>query len=259
MRYEDVYWRNYDDNGFDASHLGSSAGMQWNTPTIIDNARKMKQLILEYAVKPRQPLGPLFPDKKPEELDIEDSMIYEKANPAVKKPVAEVATHFYDHLFVWGNSIRNSEKKYNMGRQAFFVEVEVDPDTGETEIKKVVVARDCGRIINPHSCDQQLYGVYQGLGRANTEVIYRDPRTGRRLNTNLIDYPQLMMNDIPSIAIEKIETGLGYGSYGLIGIGESAGCGPCAITGPAIFNAIGKHIDSFPTTPDKVLKALGKI
>ena len=55
-----------------------------------------------------------------------------------------------------------------MGRQAYFAEVEVDPDTGEVDIKKVVVARDCGRVFNPDSCDQQLYGVYQGLGRSCT-------------------------------------------------------------------------------------------
>jgi len=85
-----------------------------------------------------------------------------------------------------------------------------------------VVARDCGRIFNPDSCDQQLYGVYQGLGRSSTEVVYRDPRTGFRLNDNLIDYPQLTMNDIESVDIEKIETGLGYGPYGMIGLGESA-------------------------------------
>jgi xanthine dehydrogenase molybdenum-binding subunit len=67
------------------------------------------------------------------------------------------------------------------------------------------------------------------------------------------------MNDIESVDIEKIETGLGYGPYGMIGLGESAACCTMTITGPAIYNAIGKYVDSFPTTPDKVLKALGKI
>jgi CO/xanthine dehydrogenase Mo-binding subunit len=270
MRFEDVYWKNYDDMGFDASLIGSSAGLQWNVPVLVRAARKMKQQILEYAVSPTQQAagalypdkkpvdGTLFPGKKPEELDIKNSEIFEKAYPKNRKPVVELAKLFDDQVFVWDFGKFVDEKKYIMGRQAYFVEVEVNPETGETLIKKVVIARDCGKVINPDSCDQQLYGVYQGLGRANTEVIYRDPRTGVRLNTNLIDYPQLTMNDIESIGIEKIETGLGYGPYGLIGIGESAGCSPCAITGPAIHNAIGKYIDSYPTTPDKVLKALGK-
>ena len=260
LRYEDVNWKNNDDPGFDVAGLGSSSGLLRNSPPLIRASRKLKTTILECAVSPRMGiLGPLFPGKKAEELDIRDSEIFEKANPDNRKPASSVAVYFSPQLFAWDSSTINTEKKYIMGRQAYFVEVEVDPDTGETEIKKVVVARDCGRIFNPDSCDQQLYGVYQGLGRSGTEVVYRDPRTGVKLNDNLIDYPQLTMNDIESVDIEKIETGLGYGPYGMIGLGESASCCTMTITGPAIYNAIGKYIDSFPTTPDKVLRALGKI
>jgi CO/xanthine dehydrogenase Mo-binding subunit len=225
----------------------------------------MKQQILEHAVKPNYfpqiglRINPLFPDKKPEELDLHNSEIFEKANPANRKPVKALAQYFSSQLFAWDSSVRNEEKKYIMTRQAYFLEVEVDPETGETTIKKVVIARDCGKVINPDSCDQQLYGVYQGLGRSCNEVIYHDPRTGVKLNDNLLDYPQYTMNDIDSIDIHKIETGLGYGPYGLVGLGESGAVCTCALSGPAIYNAIGKYVDSFPTTPDKVLKALGKI
>jgi CO/xanthine dehydrogenase Mo-binding subunit len=264
MRYEDVNWKNADDPGFDVAPLGSSSGLLRNSPPLVRAARKLKQTILECAVKPRMGmmgpvLGAIFLNKKADELDVRDGEIFEKANPANRKPVSSVAAFFANELFAWDTSAVNKEKKYIMGRQAYFVEVEVDPDTGEVEFKKVVVARDCGRVFNPDSCDQQLYGVYQGLGRSGTEVVYRDPRTGIRLNDNLIDYPQLTMNDIESVEIEKIETGLGYGPYGMIGLGESASCCTMTITGPAIYNAIGKYVDSFPTTPDKVLKALGKI
>jgi CO/xanthine dehydrogenase Mo-binding subunit len=264
MRYEDVHWRPHDDPGFDAQVVGGSSGMVWNVPTLVRAARKMKQVILEYAVKPRLPfLGTaspaLFADKKPEELDVKNSEIFEKTNPENRRTVAELAALFSNEMFAWDSHPRNMERKYRMARQAYFVEVEVDPETGQTDIKKVVVARDCGKVINPDSCDQQLYGVYQGLGRSSNETIYHDPRTGAKLNDNLIDYPQLTMNDIGSIEIHKIETGLGYGPYGLLGIGESSACCTCALTAPAIYNAIGKYVDSFPTTPDKVLKALGKI
>ncbi len=263
LRYDDVNWKNNDDPGFDVAPLGSSSGLLRNSPPLVRASRKLKQTILECAIKPRAgfmgpALGPLFPDKKPEELDLLNSEIFEKANPANKRPVASVAAFFSNELFAWDTSAINREKKYIMGRQAYFVEVEVDPDTGEVQIKNVVVSRDCGRIFNPDSCDQQLYGVYQGLGRSYTEVVYHDPRTGIRLNDNLIDYPQLTMNDIESVEIEKIETGLGYGPYGMIGLGESAACCTMTLTGPAIFNAIGKYVDSYPTTPDKILKALGK-
>jgi CO/xanthine dehydrogenase Mo-binding subunit len=264
MRYDDVNWKNMDDPGFDVAPLGSSTGLLNNAPILIESARKLKKVILECAVKPRMgymgpALAPIFPGKKAEELDIRDSEVFEKANPSNRKPVANIAIFFPNDLFAFHTGIANREKKYIMGRQAYFVEIEVDPDTGAIDVKKVVVARDMGRIFNPDSCDQQLYGVYQGLGRSDTEVVYHDPRTGIRLNDNLIDYPQLTMNDIESVEIEKLETGLGYGPYGMIGLGESSACCTQTISGPAIYNAIGKYVDSFPTTPDKVLKALGKI
>ena len=51
----------------------------------------------------------------------------------------------------------------------------------------------------------------------------------------------------------------GYGAYGVYGCSESGTACTTTVTGPAIHNAIGRWIDDFPTTPDKVLKALGKI
>jgi CO/xanthine dehydrogenase Mo-binding subunit len=265
MRYEDVYWASQDDSGFDAAPVGNSSGLLWNVPALARSSRKMKLQILEHAVKPivfpqiGLKVNPLFPGKKPEELDLHNSEIFEKAHPDNRKPVKALAQFFSTQIFAWDSAIRNEEQKYIMTRQAYFLEVEVDPDTGEIDIKKVVIARDCGKVINPDSCDQQLYGVYQGLGRSCNEVVYHDPRTGVKLNDNLIDYPQYTMNDIESIDIQKIETGLGYGPYGLVGLGESSACCTDALSGPAIYNAIGKYVDSFPTTPDKVLRALGKI
>jgi len=67
------------------------------------------------------------------------------------------------------------------------------------------------------------------------------------------------MNDVGPIDCHILESALGYGPYGLYGIGESSAACTTTVTGPAIFNALGKWILDFPTTPDKILKALGKI
>ena len=56
-----------------------------------------------------------------------------------------------------------------------------------------------------------------------------------------------------------VETGLGYAPYGVIGVGESLGAVTSTILAGAVYNATGKWITDFPITPDKVLKALGKI
>jgi xanthine dehydrogenase molybdenum-binding subunit len=52
---------------------------------------------------------------------------------------------------------------------------------------------------------------------------------------------------------------MGYGPYGVVGIGENIATVVPALVGPAVYNAIGAWVDDFPVTPSVVLKALGKI
>jgi CO/xanthine dehydrogenase Mo-binding subunit len=67
------------------------------------------------------------------------------------------------------------------------------------------------------------------------------------------------MNDYPPAQCSLVETHLGYGPYGSFGIGENIGAAMAAITSSAIYNATGEWILDYPITPDRVLKALGKI
>jgi len=67
------------------------------------------------------------------------------------------------------------------------------------------------------------------------------------------------MNDYAPVQCILNESHLGYSAYGACGIGENIGASLAGITSSAIYNAIGKWVLDFPTTPDKVLKALGTI
>ncbi len=67
------------------------------------------------------------------------------------------------------------------------------------------------------------------------------------------------MRDCGPIDTHIIETALGYGPYGLVGVAESNSDLMSSAVGPAVQNAIGVWIDDYPITPAKVLKALGKI
>jgi len=67
------------------------------------------------------------------------------------------------------------------------------------------------------------------------------------------------MNDYPAARCLINESHLGYAAYGAYGIGENIGASMAGITASAIYNATGKWVLDFPTTPDRVLKALGKI
>jgi CO/xanthine dehydrogenase Mo-binding subunit len=67
------------------------------------------------------------------------------------------------------------------------------------------------------------------------------------------------MKDLGPISTILVETGMGYGPYGLIGVGEDIGTVVPGLVPLAVYNATGKWIDELPITPDKILKALGKI
>jgi len=97
-----------------------------------------------------------------------------------------------------------------------------------------------------------------GVGRGHTEEVVHDPQTGVILNGNLVDYKFATMNDVGPIDTILVETGMGYGPYGVVGIGEDIATVVPGLIGPAVHNAIGKWVDDYPVTPDKVLRALGK-
>ena len=152
------------------------------------------------------------------------------------------------------------EKALKTARQCCFVEVEVDTETGQVDVTKLVHPYDVGQSINPDVNDQQLYGgAYEGVGVSNIEAIYYDPQTGVKLNDNLIGYPILTMLDLGPIESPIVETHLGFSAYGLYGCSEAGkAVTGAAILVPAIYNAIGEWIEDTPVTPDRVLKALGK-
>jgi xanthine dehydrogenase molybdenum-binding subunit len=89
------------------------------------------------------------------------------------------------------------------------------------------------------------------------EVIY-DERTGIMLNGNLLNYKIPTMMDYGDIETIMVETGMGFGPYGAVGIGEDVATVLPALIGPAVQNAIGVWVEGYPMTPDRVLKALGK-
>jgi xanthine dehydrogenase molybdenum-binding subunit len=147
-----------------------------------------------------------------------------------------------------------------MSRQAHFIEIEVDTETGEIIVVSLVCVNDVGHVFNQKGAEGQQYGgAYMALGRNATEEKICCPRTGVGLNYNHIGYQLGTMNDYPVIQCMLHETHLGYSSYGACGIGENVGAALSGIFAGAVYNAIGKWILDFPITPDKVLKALGVI
>ncbi len=264
-KYDDVEIRPFDDVKFELKQGMGSCGLICSSVFLVEAARNCKKKLLEICTEPTGPGGrQIFPGLTPDDLEVKDSVVFEKANPDNKKTFYEVCQadwQFHDPAIGWAANRRHGMEIWNLLRQATFMEVEVDTETGEVIIKKVVNVNDVGKCVTPESVKGQQYGgSYMGIGNSRNEEVLYDTQTGFQINDNLIDYKWFSFNDIEG-PMEQIiiETGMGYGAYGMSGCSEVVGALMATSTSDAIFNATGKRVTHFPTTPDRVLKALGKI
>ena len=143
---------------------------------------------------------------------------------------------------------------------ASFVEVEVDTETGLVTVLKVVQVNDCGKVMYHAGAEGQLIGgPVMATSETLLEEIVYDEATGLPLNCDWIGYQMATMADAPPVDPVLLEVWRGAGTYPASGIGESVTTTtPCAIAN-AVHNAIGVRITDLPITPDKVLRALGRI
>jgi len=157
-------------------------------------------------------------------------------------------------------SRRPSTQRTGVPYIASFAEVEVDTETGRTQVLKIVVINDCGTVMYASGAEaQQVGGQVMALGEALTEELIYDPVRGVPLNFNLIDYKMPTILDMPVVEPVLLEVWRGAGEYGACGVGEGTlTCTPRAVAN-AIYNAIGVRVDELPLAPEKVLRALGKI
>jgi CO/xanthine dehydrogenase Mo-binding subunit len=134
-------------------------------------------------------------------------------------------------------------------------DVEVDTETGQVTVLRVVAAHDAGRIINPDGAEAQVEGgVVQGLGATlHEEMIVKD---GITLNPTFAEYKIPATMDVPEIIPVFVETEHDEGPYGAKGLGEPVLAPISPAVANAVFDAVGVRIPSLPITPEKVLCAL---
>jgi xanthine dehydrogenase YagR molybdenum-binding subunit len=139
---------------------------------------------------------------------------------------------------------------------AVFVEVAVDPDLGETRVRRIVGAYGAGRIVNPKTSRSQcIGGMIGGIGMALMEHSVVDPRNGRVTNANLAEYAVPVHADAPPVmdVIFVDEHDPHVNPLGVKGLGEIAIVGVASAIANAIFHATGRRIRALPVTPDKLL------
>ena len=131
-------------------------------------------------------------------------------------------------------------------------EVEVDPETGKTEIVNFVAADDFGKIINPMIVEGQVHGgLTQGIGQALLENAVYD-ETGQLLTASYMDYVMPRADDVPSYQLSTHVTECPGNPLGMKGCGEAGAIGSPPAVINAITDAIGDNSLSMPATPEKV-------
>ncbi len=135
-------------------------------------------------------------------------------------------------------------------------EVDVDDETGEVDIVRIVAAHDCGTPINPMLIEGQVQGgISMGVGFALQEEILFDG-AGRQLNPNLTNYIMPTSLDLPEIEVEIVESYDASGPFGAKGVGEPTSVPTAAAILNAIHDAVGVRITSLPATSEKILAAI---
>lgn len=147
----------------------------------------------------------------------------------------------------------NISETYSYGTQG--AEVEVDIETGQVRIIKMIVANDVGRAINPMLLEGQFEGgLSMGIGYALLEkLIIKD---GEIINPNFLDYKIPTVKDMPPVEIILVETNDPAGPFGQKGIGESCAIPAAPAIANAIADALGIHLLELPMQPEAVLNAI---
>ena len=134
-------------------------------------------------------------------------------------------------------------------------EVEVDQETGQVKVLRVVSAHDVGTVINPLGHQGQINGGFvTGLGLAVTEELVSED--GRVINGNLGDYKLPNILDIPPLETVLVASAGGVGPYDAKAIGELANNATAAAIANAVADASGARLFELPVTAERVYKAL---
>ena len=139
---------------------------------------------------------------------------------------------------------------------AQFAEVEVDTQTGEVRVNKLVFGIDCGQPINPSGVEGQIDGgLAMSLGYALCEEMRFD-EAGRLLNGNLRDYHIFRADEMPPIERFIVSGSDPSGPFGAKAAAEipTDGVAPAVVN--AIYDACGVRLHEIPATPERVWTAL---
>jgi aerobic carbon-monoxide dehydrogenase large subunit len=138
-------------------------------------------------------------------------------------------------------------------------EIEIDPETGETEVISWTAVDDFGTVINPMIVEGQVHGgVAQGVGQALLEhTVYND--SGQLVSGSYMDYAMPRADNLPSLKVDMTVTKCPSNPLGIKGCGEAGAIAAPAAVMNAITNALGTEKIDMPATPAAVWNTIQQL
>jgi xanthine dehydrogenase molybdenum-binding subunit len=254
IRYEDIHIVNGDTDStmFDTG-IGASAGLYQVGHAVMNAAAEARRQLLDRAGKR---LGVAAG-----ELEVKDRRIYVKSDPQRGMSVADVtkqATYNFEgeHLNISGKG-SFSPTKNPPPFAAVFAEVEVDIETAEVKILKILYVNDSGKVVNPATVEGQVEGgIAQSVGYCLTEDCVINKETGVLESDNFTTYKIPSTLDIPEMEVILYEEPVPSGPFGAKGVGHGTTIAVNPAIANAIYDAIGVFITDMPATSERIWKAL---
>jgi CO/xanthine dehydrogenase Mo-binding subunit len=263
-------WITYDNSNTDSSPVCTGTFASRATfvagKAVEKAALKVRERILEIAGKELE--------IDPDDLEIVDGEVVAKGAPQKKIGVPDVAA-----AATWGHGelitgtgaqlkpyaaiVEPDTGKVDLpphsaiSYAACAAEVEVDDETGEVRVMRLVQCYDVGKAINPTLVEGQIEGgAMQGLGLGVLENCYPYYPSVDHRGGEFGSYLAPGMEDLPQIDTIIIENPSADGPYGAKGIGEMANNSQPPAIAAAVYDAVGVWVTELPITPERVLRAL---
>jgi len=139
---------------------------------------------------------------------------------------------------------------------AQFADVVVDTETGQVTVERLLMALDCGVIVNPATASGQIEGgMTQALGYAVSEEMVFDS-DGRMINPRFGDYRIFSADEMPELQVLFVPTCEPSHPFGVKAVAEIPLDGVAPAVGNAVYDALGIQIRDIPLTPEKVWRAM---
>jgi len=136
-----------------------------------------------------------------------------------------------------------------------FAEVEVDIPMCKVTLLDIVNVHDAGTLINPALAEAQVHGgMSMGIGFGLSEKLLIDPKTGRTLNNNLLDYKMSTFMDHPRLRAFFVENPEPTSAFGTKGLGEPPTCSVAPAIRNAVYQATGVFVNEAPLNPHNLFR-----